>query len=274
MNKIKFFLFLLISVMFVSVTSNVFAGHNQPDLKITKQNSQQGVAKGVKSQEKPNNAYMAKNACNPCSANPCAAKNACNPCAAKNACNPCAAKNACNPCAAKNACNPCAAKNACNPCAANPCATNPCGVKMKVKPIRTEKIKSLNDAVNLGGKLWKDTKLGNSGLSCDTCHASGNAYNKTALQTYPHFVSMPNDVVTLDQMINFCMINPMKGDPLSYSSKEMTALSAYFQNVSLNDIEKTLGSMSTNPCAAKNACNPCAANPCGTKNACNPCAGR
>ncbi len=252
MKKFNLFLLLFISISLVSMTSNGFAGHNQLDLKLAKQNSQQRVAKGVKPQEKPNNPCMAKNACNPCSANPCAVKNACNPCAA----------------------NPCAIKNACNPCAANPCNANPCGVKMKVKPIRTEKIKSLNDAVNLGEKLWKDTKLGNSGLSCDTCHASGNAYNKTALQAYPHFVSMPNDVVTLDQMINFCIINPMKGNPLPYGSKEMTALSAYFQNVSLKEVEKTLGSMSANPCAAKNACNPCAANPCGTKNACNPCAGR
>ncbi|MEE8423807.1 MAG: cytochrome C peroxidase [Thermodesulfobacteriota bacterium] len=255
MKKLSLFLLLFISITLVFMTSNVFAGHSQVDLKIAKQNSQQVVAKGVKS----NNPCMAKNACNPCAANPCAV----NPCAA----NPCAV----NPCAV----NPCAA-NPCavNPCAANPCAANPCGAKMKVKPIRSGKIKSLNDAVNLGEKLWKDTKLGSSGLSCNTCHAGGNTYTKTALQVYPHFVSMPNDVVTLDQMINFCMINPMKGDPLPYGSKEMTALSAYFQNVSLNDIEKRLGSMSANPCAAKNACNPCAVNPCGAKNACNPCAGR
>jgi cytochrome c len=139
---------------------------------------------------------------------------------------------------------------------------------MKVKPIRAGKIKSLNDAVNLGEKLWKDTKLGSSGLSCNTCHAAGKTYNKTALQLYPHFVGMPNDVVTLDQMINFCMINPLKADPLPYGSKEMTALSAYFQNVSLKEIKGAIG----NPCAAKNACNPCAGkNAC---NPCNPCAGR
>jgi hypothetical protein len=100
---------------------------------------------------------------------------------------------------------------------------------------------------------------------------------------------MPNDVITLDQMINFCMINPMKADPLPYGSKEMTALSAYFQNVSLKEIKSALGAMPCQPCAvqpcqpcavkqpcqpcaAKNACNPCAAkNPC---NPCNPCAGR
>ncbi len=172
---------------------------------------------------------------------------------------------------ASNPCNPCAA----NPCGGNPCAVNPCAAKMKVKPVRTEKIKSLNDAVNLGEKLWKDTKLGSSGLSCNTCHAAGKAYNKTALQPYPHYVSMPNDVVTLDQMINFCMINPMKADPLPYGSKEITALNAYFQNVSLKEIKSALGAMPCQPCAAKQPCQPCAAknacNPCAAKNPCNPC---
>ena len=212
MRKIKLLLFLLISIMFVSMSSNVLADHSQVDLKIVKQNSQQVVAKGAKPQEKPNNPCMAKNACNPCAANPCAVKNACNPCASKT----------------------------------------------KVTPIRSERISNINEAIRYGEKLWKDPKLGNSGLSCDTCHAGGNTYNKTALQAYPHFVSMPNDVVTLDQMINSCMINPMRGDPLPYGSREMTALSAYFQNVSLKEIENTLGSVSTNPCASKNVCNPCA----------------
>ena len=238
MKKIKLFLFLLISITFVSMTSNVFADHNQVDLKIVKQNSQQVVAKGAEPQEKPNNPCMAKNVCNPCSANPCAGK---------------------------------------NPCATNPCATKqPCGAKMKVKPIRDERFVSLDEAISYGEKLWKDPKLGSSGLSCDICHAGGRTYNKTALQAYPHFVSMPNDVVTLNQMINFCMLNPMKGNPLPYGSREMTALSAYFQNVSLKEIANALGSMSANPCAAKNACNPCAVNPCAAKNPCaaNPCVGR
>ena len=202
--------------------------------------------------------------------NPCAAKNVCNPCAAKNACNPCAAKNACNPCAAKNACNPCAAMNACNPCAG----------KMKVKSIRDkgQGFSSLDEAISYGEKLWKDPSLGNSKLSCNTCHVDGKTFNKTVILPYPHFVGMPKDVVSLDQMINFCMLNPMMADPLPYGSKEMTALSAYFQNVALKDAEKVVASMKSNPCAAKNACNPCAAknacNPCAAKNACNPCAAK
>jgi hypothetical protein len=245
MGKYKLFLLLFISAAFFSMGSNVMADYEKNDLKIAEETGQLVVAKEAKPQESAQNPCMTKNACNPC-----AAKNACNPCAT----NPCGVKNACNPCAV----NPCGVKNACNPCAS----------KTQVKPIRSERITSLDEAVRYGEKLWKDTKLGTSGLSCDTCHAGGNTYTKTALMPYPHFVKMPNDVVTLDQMINFCMINPMKGKPLPYNSKEMTALSAYFQNVSLKEIESTLGAPSVNPCGS-NPCNPCAA-----KNACNPCSGR
>jgi hypothetical protein len=194
---------------------------------------------------------------NPC--NPCAAGNACNPCGT----NPCSVKNACNPC------NPCAVKQPCQPCGAQPC--QPCGAAMKVKPIRAEKIKTLDEAIRYGKKLWKDPSFGSSGLSCNSCHEAGKTYTRTVLQPYPHFVNMPNDVVTLDQMINFCMINPMKADPLPYDSKEMTALSAYFQNVSLKEVKSAFGPMPCHPCAMKHPCQPCAVNPCAAKNPCNPC---
>ncbi len=201
-------------------------------------------------------AYGAKNACNPC------AKNACNPCA-KNACNPCA-KNACNPCnpcgkKMKNACNPCA-KNACNPC-------NPCGGKPP-KPIRSEHITSTSKLMALGKKLWNDENLSTNGQSCMGCHSEYDLFEDTVLKPYPHFVNMPKDIVTLDQMINFCMINPMEGKMLNSSSIEMTAMAAYFQYY-IKSYK-----------APKNACNPCgkkrmrnACNPCGKrmKNACNPC---
>ena len=88
---------------------------------------------------------------------------------------------------------------------------------------------------------------------------------------------MPQDIVTLDQMINFCVTNPMEGDPLEWNSAEMTAIAAY---VMRNAKE---GGKSKNACAVNpskdNPCseNPCTANPCGanpcTANPCtaNPC---
>lgn len=173
---------------------------------------------------------MAGGKANPC--NPCAAKaNPCNPCAMKKKANPC------NPCAMKkqpNPCNPCSMKkrpNPCNPCSMkkNPC--NPCAGKGDEGPTltRPHAFDKFEQAVALGKKLWHDEKLGTSGLACASCHADYENLNLEKNQNFPHYVNMVGDVVTLDQMINFCMVNPMKGKQLEKNSKEMTALAAYFR---------------------------------------------
>jgi len=166
---------------------------------------------------------QAANPCNPC-ANPCAAKQM-NPCA--NPCaNPCSMKKSANPC---NPCgmNPCSAAN---PCAANPCAgANPCSADAGPKPIRKPAFNSFQEAADLGKKMWNDESLGTSGLACLSCHADYEMLNLDRNQNFPHFVKMTNDVVTLDQMINYCMINPMKGKQFEKNSKELTAMAAYFR---------------------------------------------
>lgn len=40
---------------------------------------------------------------------------------------------------------------------------------------------------------------------------------------------MAGDILSLEQMINFCMINPMKAEPLKWNSKEITALATYIK---------------------------------------------
>ncbi len=184
-----------------------------------------------------------------------------------NACNPCA-KNTCNPC------NPCykhKAKNSCNPC-------NPCGGADKISFFRDHKFSNLKEAIFYGERLASDPSLGNSGKSCDKCHKGGRSFKKSIKRSYPHYVKIAEDVVTLDQMINFCMVNHLKTKPLSYGSREMSALAAYTMAVYPQEYAANFGH---NPCAinegnpcAKNACNPCAKNACNpcAKNACNPCA--
>ncbi|MFQ5427642.1 MAG: cytochrome C peroxidase [Thermodesulfobacteriota bacterium] len=161
-----------------------------------------------------------------------------------------------NPCAS----NPCAA----NPCAANPCAANPCSVKnpcsMKnpcaassVIPLRAKAIKSRKNLRKMARTLWNDTSLGTAGVSCGTCHPKGQGLKK---KPYPRYIKMPNDIVTLDQMINFCVLNPMKGKALAWNSEEMTALAAYVSFMSRR------GAPAMNPCASKK-------NPCSMKNPCS-----
>ena len=60
-------------------------------------------------------------------------------------------------------------------------------------------------------------------------------------------MKMADDILTLDQMINFCMMNPMKGKPLSWQSVEMTALAAYAR-------DHATGGETANPCAMKQPC--------------------
>ncbi|MES0372335.1 MAG: hypothetical protein ABUK11_08655, partial [Mariprofundaceae bacterium] len=115
-----------------------------------------------------------------------------------------------------------------NPCAANPCAANPCAAAQNT-PIRPKAFKSFGEAVTLGKKMWNDESLGNSGLSCASCHSDYEMLNLDRNQNYPHFVKMVGDVVTLDQMINYCMLNPIKGKQFEQNSKELTAMAAYFR---------------------------------------------
>jgi len=154
-----------------------------------------------------------------------AAGNPCNPC------NPCAMKaNPCNPCAKKkmNPCNPCAMKKSANPC--NPCGMNPCNKGADANtPIRPHAFDNFQQAVALGKKMWNDENLGTSGLACMSCHADFELLNLEKNQNFPHYVNMVGDIVTLDQMINYCMINPMKGKQFEKNSKELTAMAAYYR---------------------------------------------
>jgi len=152
-------------------------------------------------------------------ANPCDASrhNPCNPCAMK------MDKKKVNPCDTKSH-NPCGMQN--NPC--NPCA----GAKSKGNgntPIREVAFSNFQEAADLGRKMWNDESLGTSGLSCLSCHADYDNLNLDKRQNFPHYVGMVGDVVSLDQMINYCMINPMKGKQFDKNSKELTAMAAYFR---------------------------------------------
>lgn len=148
----------------------------------------------------------------------------------------------------------------------NPCSKmsrNPCAAKNI--PVRKNPVKDSAKLKGMSEKLWASAALGTSGNSCATCHPNGAGLKK---EPFPKYIKMADDILTMDQMINFCMTNPMKGKPLAWNSQEMTALAAY---VSANSKE----SAAMNPCNMKNPCG--AQNPCAKKNPCsmkNPCGGR
>lgn len=139
----------------------------------------------------------------------------------------------------------------------NPCAAkNPCAV---ARPFREKAFKDKRQALAYGSKLWKDASLGTSNMSCSSCHANGANLRD---RPFPRYVNMVGDVVTLDQMINYCMTHPMKSKPLHWNSKKLTALTAFAQRLASKRHRPK------NPCAMreqhrmKNPCmmkNPCAA---------------
>ncbi|MCU0597259.1 MAG: cytochrome C, partial [Desulfobacterota bacterium] len=75
-----------------------------------------------------------------------------------------------------------------------------------------------------GDKLFHSSSLGKNKVSCDQCHPNGA---NTHPETYPKFQKQLGRVVSLGEMVNWCIINPLEGKALALDSKEMVAILAY-----------------------------------------------
>ena len=75
-----------------------------------------------------------------------------------------------------------------------------------------------------GEKLFHSANLGKNKVSCDQCHP--NAAN-THPETYPKFQQQIGRVVSLFEMVNWCLQNPLEGDPLAADDPKMVALLTY-----------------------------------------------
>jgi len=78
--------------------------------------------------------------------------------------------------------------------------------------------------VKEGRSLWTDPKMGKNGVVCAQCHP--NAAN-THPETYPKFQKQLGKVASLWEMVNWCLRNPLEGDPLAADDPKMTAMLAY-----------------------------------------------
>jgi len=103
------------------------------------------------------------------------------------------------------------------------------------------------ELVAKGKKLHSDTSLGTSGASCDTCHSKTGFYKETFLEDYPHRIAMAKNQarykqpVQADEFVNFCVVVPMKGEPLSWRSEELAALTAYVEDVKQKEYRAAKG---------------------------------
>ena len=78
--------------------------------------------------------------------------------------------------------------------------------------------------VQKGRELWTSPTLGTNGVACAQCHP--NAAN-THPETYPKFQQQIGKVITLGEMINWCLQHPLEGKPLALDSADMIAIQAY-----------------------------------------------
>ncbi|MBP1699852.1 MAG: hypothetical protein H6Q41_5040, partial [Deltaproteobacteria bacterium] len=66
--------------------------------------------------------------------------------------------------------------------------------------------KEFMTVVKEGDKLFHSSSLGKNKVSCDQCHP--NAAN-THPETYPKFQKQIGRVITLFEMVNWCLRNPL-----------------------------------------------------------------
>ena len=84
--------------------------------------------------------------------------------------------------------------------------------------------KEFMTVVKEGEKWFHSSKLGKNAVSCDQCHPNGA---NTHPETYPKFQKQIGKVVSLAEMVNWCLRNPLEGDPLALDDPKMVALLAY-----------------------------------------------
>jgi cytochrome c len=84
--------------------------------------------------------------------------------------------------------------------------------------------KEFMTVVKEGEKLFHSSALGKNKVSCDQCHPNGA---NTHPETYPKFQKQIGRVITLSEMVNWCLRNPLEGDPLPADDPRMVALLAY-----------------------------------------------
>jgi cytochrome c len=84
--------------------------------------------------------------------------------------------------------------------------------------------KEFMTVVKEGERLFHSSALGKNKVSCDQCHPNGA---NTHPETYPKFQKQVGRVVTLFEMVNWCLRNPLEGEPLAADDPRMVALLSY-----------------------------------------------
>ena len=84
--------------------------------------------------------------------------------------------------------------------------------------------KEYMSVVQKGRELWTSPDLGTNGVACAQCHP--NAAN-THPETYPKFQKQLGRVAALREMINWCIQQPLEGQPLALDDPKLIAMETY-----------------------------------------------
>jgi thiosulfate dehydrogenase len=113
-------------------------------------------------------------------------------------------------------------------CAAVVAAAMVAGLGVRADEFTKEDVERWQDeymsVVKEGRELWTSPDLGTNGVACAQCHP--NAAN-THPETYPKFQQQLGRVVALRDMINWCIQQPLEGQPLGLDDPRMVAMEAY-----------------------------------------------
>jgi cytochrome c len=120
------------------------------------------------------------------------------------------------------------------------------------KEKEAEKMMSPEEAMKasiMNGKaLFSDAGLGTNGKTCNDCHMAGGTMEGTmgkmvikpfheVNEKYPMYWMMANKVMTLDQVINWCIMTPLQGEPLKWDDQRLADLAAYCASVESPEME-------------------------------------
>ena len=112
--------------------------------------------------------------------------------------------------------------------------------KMEMKMDAAAMAKMLGESIARGEKLFNDSSLGTSGKTCNSCHIEMGKSQKEGMmgakgfkgrEPFPKVFPMAGKVMSLDQAIQFCIITPLKGQPLAWDDIRLTDLTAYLNSI-------------------------------------------
>jgi len=95
--------------------------------------------------------------------------------------------------------------------------------------------------VEKGKALFNDPKFagGTAGKSCSSCHPDGKGVEKAAEKK--EFGIMGKKQMSLEEAVNFCIMNANKGKAIDPKSEQMKDIVAYIKSLKPAEMPKKMG---------------------------------